>query len=235
MRHVRRLSPPSAGKLPSDIVKRAPISHGFSLLEMLVVIGLIAVLTALTLPSLKGLLGVGGRAGGASVVQSALEQARLAALETGLTTYVGFPMDVADKEAAYSSIILFREPTPEEATAGKAYVPLSRWLRLPQGIYLQEGEDFAARTTNISAQALATQLPKLSTSSGPVAIDKVRAIAFDRFGKLKHAGAPVDFLVGEKSGPTNSFLGQTNNFIQLTVQPLTGRVRVVDRGRENNS
>lgn len=235
MCHDSRLQPLPAGRVSVDVIKYPSISHGFSLLEMLIVIGLIAALTALTLPSLKGLLGVGGRAGGASVVQSALEQARLVALETGQTTYVGFPMDVADKEIAYSSIILFREPTPEEATAGKAYVPLSRWLRLPQGIYLQEGEDFAARTTNISAQALASQLPKLSTSSGPVAIDKIRAIAFDRFGKLKHAGAPVDFLVGEKSGPTNSFLGFDDNYIQLTVEPLTGRVRVVDRGRQNRS
>jgi prepilin-type N-terminal cleavage/methylation domain-containing protein len=222
-----------AGRVSGTFIQHIPISHGFSLLEMLVVIGLIAALTALTLPSLKGLLGVGGRAGGASVMQSALEQSRLAALESGQTSYVGFPVEVADLEAAYSSIILFRDSTPDEANAGKTYVPLSRWMRLPQGIYFEEGEDFANVTTLIAASALASQLPKLSTSSGPVAVEKIRAIAFDRFGKLKHAGSRVELLVGEKSGPTNSVIGFDENCIQLTVEPLTGRVRVVDRGRQH--
>lgn len=215
--------------------KQPPTSHGFSLLEMLVVIGLIAVLTAMTLPSLKGLLGVGGRAGGASVVQSALEQARLAAVESGQTTYVGFPTNVSDQEVAYSSLILFREATPDEVAAGKIIVPLSRWQKLPQGIYLQTGTNFAEVSTEVTTSALATSIPKLSTSGGAVSISNISAIAFDRFGKLKRANVPVDIRVGEKIGPTNSFLGFDDNFIELTIQPLTGRVRVVDRGKVSGS
>lgn len=223
------------GKISFFDLKPATTSHGFSLLEMLVVVGMIAALTALTLPSLWSLLGVGGRAGGASVVQSALEQARLAAVESGQTTYVGFPTNIFDSESAYSSLILFREATPDEVAAGKIIVPLSRWLKLPQGIYLQLGTNFAVGSTNVTTSALATSIPKLSTSGGAVAVSNIAAIAFDRFGKLKRANVPVDIRVGEKTGPTNNFLGFDDNFIELTIQPLTGRVRVVDRGKFSGS
>lgn len=205
------------------------------MLEMLIVIGMIAALTALTLPALRGLLGVGGRAGGASVVQSVLEQARLAALESGQATYVGFPTNVSDPEAAYSSLILFREAMPDEVAAGKFIVPLSRWQKLPPGIYLQTGTNFSEVSTNLTVSSLTTSIPKLSTSGGAVALSSIPAIAFDRFGKLKRANAPVDIRVGEKTGPTNSFLGFDDNFIELTIQPLTGRVRVVDRAKTPNS
>lgn len=235
MRSDCRFKKISTDYISLNDLKPAPAFSGFSLLEMLVVIGLIALLTAMTLPSLKGLLGVGGRAGGASMVQSALEQARLAAVESGESTYVGFPFEVEDQEAAFSSLILFREATPDELAAGKTIVPLSRWLKLPPGIYLQAGTNFAAGTMNMTVSALATSIPQLVTSGGALAMTNLTALAFDRFGKLKRAQVPVDVRVGEKIGPTNSFQGFDDNFIELTIQPLTGRVRVVDRGKGSGS
>jgi len=189
---------------------------------MLVVIGLIAILTALIAPSLQGLLGVAGRRGGANALAAAIEQARLAAVENGTAAYVGFGAAATNKDNAFSSLIVFRSKRDDE-TAAPAYVPLSRWLRLPTGVYMDPASMSASATTNVTASGM---LPKL----GPEALSSFPAIEFDRFGRLKDQTKTPVLRVGEGilNDSSVTFRPNSNAHYALTILPLTGRVQIAD-------
>jgi prepilin-type N-terminal cleavage/methylation domain-containing protein len=191
----------------------------FTLVELLVVVAIIGVLSSLMVPAMRGLVGVGGRRGGMNTLSSTIEQARLAAIENGTTVYVGFPFSAADPAAGYSSVVVFRDKIEGET---KAIVPLSRWIRMPAGIYIE--------SDSLTNKTVAGELiPKLATSNGVVAVTQLSTMTFDRFGRLQLGDDTVEIRIGEKSEPTGNFLQNDDNHFRLEVQPLTGRVIVEDR------
>jgi prepilin-type N-terminal cleavage/methylation domain-containing protein len=214
----RRRSFP-ASPLPAP---RSPLRErsAFTLIEMLIVIAIIALLTALTLPALQGLFGIAGRRGGANVLAGAMEQARLAALQHGVSAYVGFPTSLADKETGFNSVIIFRETRADEKMTnnGAAYSVLSRWLRYPRGVFVDP-------STVPTATVSPTNLPKL----GGQPVTQVATVQFDRYGKLKPE-TPLEIRIGEGAlnGSSVTFRPSPNNFSALKVLPLTGRVKITD-------
>jgi prepilin-type N-terminal cleavage/methylation domain-containing protein len=192
----------------------------FTLVELLVVVAIIGVLSSLMVPAMRGLVGVGGRRGGMNTLSSTIEQARLAAIENGTTVYVGFPFSAADPAAGYSSVIVYRDKRDDETN--NAIVPLSRWLRMPSGVFI-ESDDLEGKSVT------GALLPKLASSNGVVAVTQLSTLTFDRFGRLKPDDETAEIRVGEKSEPTGQFLQNDDNHFRLEVQPLTGRVIVEDR------
>jgi len=193
--------------------------RAFTLVEVLVTVALIAVMATLLTPAVRGLMGVAGPRGGVNVVSSAIEQARLSAMESGETTYVGFPFSSAnlDEEIRYSSVIVFRDARDDE---DGDYIPISRWLRLPQGVFIETSD--LGDTENPGGA-----VPKLNSQQP----GSLSVLKFDRFGKLFEE-QPVVLRVGQKAKPTEGFIGGANQHFEITVQPLTGRAMVVDKAKE---
>jgi prepilin-type N-terminal cleavage/methylation domain-containing protein len=210
---------------------------GFTLIELLIVAALIALMASLVAPSLQGLFGVAGRRGGASLLAGALEQARLAAIENGVKAYVGFPLEsspagVTTNEVSMNSFIVFRDAREDElsVTPSRPFIPLSRWIRLPKGVFVSPESVESGTATNETAFATNT-LAALSSYQTTYRLSKVRAVEFDRFGKL--IGNPnliraVNVGEGVFLGNSVTFRPGTNDFYRVQLYPMTGRVKIVD-------
>jgi len=216
---------PTCPRPPRHRANRA----AFTLIEVMVTVAIIAIMAALLTPAVRGLMGVAGPRGGVNSLAGTLEQARLAAMQSGVPTYVGFPLTLrSDEEATFSSFLVFREPTAEELEEDSSlqFVPLSRWIRLPTGVFLEPG--------NLQPLGLSVaegQLPALATSTGLEEVRDFNVVAFDRFGKLRPGGERLEIRVGQKASPGTDFLGGQDNHYSLIIEPLTGRTRVVDVGK----
>jgi prepilin-type N-terminal cleavage/methylation domain-containing protein len=194
-------------------VDGADCSPAFTLVEMLVVVAIIAILSALTLPALKGLVGATGTRAGVNLVMTTMDQARAAAIENGTDVHVGFPPNPSGDEA-FSSLIVFRGSRPDEA--GPAYKPLSRWIRLPTGVFVDSTE-----ITDTLPASPADFLPLLAS-------EKInpRVVTYDRFGRIRNLAGTNTLKVGEGivAGSGLQFKGSgPGAFDTLTAQPLTGR------------
>jgi len=200
---------------PSRHLATRRCTGAFTLIEILAAVAIIAIMSALLTPAVRGLLGVTGPRGAMNSVSAALEQARLSAMESGVRAYVGF---TTDAEAGSSALIVFRGPRKDET---KALVPVSRWIRLPQGVYYD--------SVDLTSFSVPTgTLPKLDTKS----FNSLDVIEFDRFGRLRPPTVPKIIKVGAKESSGGSFIGGADNHFELTVQPLTGRAVVVDKAME---
>lgn len=169
---------------------------------------------------MQGLLGTSGRRGGVNVAAAGIEQARIAAIESGTNAHIGFPISAANKTNAYSHFIVFRDGLSGE----RDVVALSRWQRLPTGVFFaDDGPGFQAVATNRTG--LADLLPRLGTEN----LGDVRVLTFNRFGQLQTANQTVALRVGEKPEPQGAWLRSESNYYEIIVQPLTGRAVVQDR------
>ena len=195
----------------------------FSLVEMLIVVAVIAVLSVLLTPAVQGLMGTNGRRGGLNTATAVLEHARVAAIENGAAVYIGFPLNAQDKTNAFSHLIVFRGPKQGEPPA--TIVPLTRWQRLPNGVFFQAGDGLSSALANRSFAS--RTLPRLGSED----LLSVPALAFNRFGQLQGVNQEVSLLIGEKIDPAGSWVGSPNNYFQLRIQPLTGRAIVRDASK----
>jgi len=187
--------------------------RGFTLLEILVTVALIAMLSTLIVPSMRGLMGVAGPQGGVNAIASAVEQARLSALESGESAYVGFPEELPGGDEPFSAAIVFRDTRDDE---DGDYVAVTRWMRLPRGIHVD--------TDGLQESVAAGEaLPRLGNDT----VGQLKVLRFDRFGKLYEAGSEQVFRVGEKIEPNGDFT--KGNYFEIAVQPLTGRAVITEK------
>jgi hypothetical protein len=119
--------------------RRHRLPSGSSLLEVLSVSALIVLMAGLFYSSISSFSSSAGRRGAVNVLMNTLENARIAALESGQTVYVGFADDdfpVADMR--YKAFLVFRETSDEERAAGaEDYLVLRKWKSLPGNVTLK--------------------------------------------------------------------------------------------------
>src|SRR4051812_31513401 len=111
-------------------------SSAFTLVELLVVIGIIVVLLVAVLPAVTSLSKSSGRKGAVSNLLGAIEQARAQAVKDGRSTYLVFPnfqagitQDVVERYH-YKAYAIFEEDSDNPT----APTQLTSWKTLPIGI-----------------------------------------------------------------------------------------------------
>jgi len=123
---------------------------GFTLLELLVVMGVIAILLVVIVPSVNSISKSNARKAAVSNLLGVIEQARATALRDGQTTYVAFPDqipgatgDVGMTQRYYYRSFAIFEDDPNTGSV-KQVTP---WKSLPTGVSLRhESVDYLANT-----------------------------------------------------------------------------------------
>jgi hypothetical protein len=180
---------------------------------MIVVICLIAILTGLMVPAVNGLIGISGPRGGLNALSSAVEQAKVAAMENNTSVYLGFPAGSTNAERAFSHMILFRSAKPGES---QPYTTLSRWISLPRGVFIESDDLLALNDVPNNT------IPPLEGEQ----ISAFQTVGFDCFGRLLGTTTPSTIRIGEKADPAGDFIGPPASIYELVIEPLTGRSRV---------
>ena len=96
-------------------------------------------------------------------------------------------------------MIVFREGRDDEQVD---FVPITRWLKLPQGVYIESND---LRDSKSPGDAI-PQLNGQRTGS-------LTVLKFDRFGKLFDEGEVV-IRVGQKAKPDEDFMGAPINTLK---------------------
>src|SRR5262245_44842884 len=123
--------------------RHAACRSGASLLELLSVSALIIVMAGLVYTSIGSFSSSAGRRGAVNILMNAFEHARIAALESGQTVYVGFAdRDFPIERMRYKAFLVFRDTSDEERATGTGdYLVLKKWTKLPGNVALKRMAD----------------------------------------------------------------------------------------------
>jgi len=200
----------------------------FSLVELLAVIAIIATLSALMVPAINSHSGVAGRRGAVNTIMNTLEQARVAALESGRDVYVVFwRRDFPEADA----IGVFRETE----TGSGNYEQLSRWLPLPKRIMLhkpEQGRNIFHESVGLpkkdSDEPDADFINRVFFPGGATATaTRLGVIQYSASGTLLHPSNSRDALIilaeGQRTENIEKVTLNSPDFEIISVAKYTGR------------
>lgn len=213
-------------------MKPAPRPHlAFTLVELLVVIGILSILLVAVIPAVNSLSKSNGGKSAVSNFMNTVEQARSLAINSGSATYVVFSDETltstessAPDRYRAKAYIIFKED--------KTFAPVavSKWYFLPTGISFLNGsglmtaKDPAVKFTcpgTVGSTPIALPFIKFD-SSGMVSLPTDPNIMFIKFfaGSVSSSGqATYTDSQQQKS---------TGNLDQVTISRFTGRAKYVD-------
>lgn len=137
----KKLQPRSLFTLHCPIFRH---KKAFTLFELIAVIAIITLISFASLPALRGFSSGNNRKAAAAMVSGYIDQARLAAQQYGVRTYLIFtnncitsttasPMLVRDVKARGMRIMRDYIPSIDPSTSS-SIVPITRWVYLPKNI-----------------------------------------------------------------------------------------------------
>jgi prepilin-type N-terminal cleavage/methylation domain-containing protein len=208
--------------------------EGFSLLELLAVLGIMALLLGISLPSLLALTNQAGRKGAVTLMLNTFAQARAAALEKGTNVYVGFAdSNFPDENMQWKAFIIFRKTTDEEKQVyldrtppeiPPDYAPLTKWELLPQGIkFKSERLSIVGDGTDVPKQLDINpgSLPKMTSGKLPV-------ICFNSTGMIREPSTSSSlylFIVEQIKGQ-GAATASNQYFERISFRKFTGRAEL---------
>lgn len=208
-----------------------PRQAGFSLLEILVVVAMMAIMMSLLLPAISGFSSTAGRRGAVNILMNTFEQARVAALESGQTVYVGFAdNDFPVEDMRYAAFIVFRDATNEEKAAApdpatKSYVVLKKWTRLPKNIAFKSIKSSLIGNDGKSFTNLPNEVGQSFND------DRFPFVAFNSAGAVDEPSNNLRVFLyeGYYAGGQDNFTrntGASGLFEQISLSRYTGRVQL---------
>ena len=220
--NVNEPAPPSPiSHLPSSRKR----GHAFSLVELLAVVGIIAIISVAAVPVMRGLGGSQSSRATASILVSALEQARTAAILSGTNAYLALPdagtttMNPTNRFRTYAVI---RETVSQDGddkddfqtnvSTNMGWVLLSKWERLPGDLQFSATALGQLAFTNPSGLTF----PANSSSSN------LRLIGFTPSGGLTDTKGTNGLLFASSTKVTN---GRATVADRIDISFYSGRVR----------
>src|SRR5947209_11027502 len=202
---------------------------GFTLLELLIVVGIIAMMLVALVPAVTSLSKSGGRRAARDSLLGGIEQARAEAIKSGQATYVVFPMFSNGMQSTldrynYRSYAIFEDNAASPGNVKQ----LTDWKSFPAGVALR-----AAGTAALSNLAdPATLTPPVTFTFNPdTSATPFRCFKFNSNGEVQAPAANVLLSVFEgyvNNGPsevatTKDGSGNPSAVEYLTVSQFTGR------------
>jgi prepilin-type N-terminal cleavage/methylation domain-containing protein len=208
---------------------------GFTLLELLIVVGIIAMMLVALVPAVTSLSKSGGRRAAINSLLGGIEQARAEAIKSGQATYVVFPMFTSGTQSTldrynYRSYAIFQDnaanPNPNPALVNVKQ--LTDWKSFPTGVALRAA-GIAALSNLADPATLTPQVANLSFVPDATATP-FRCLKFNSNGEVQMPTANVLLAVfegyvnnGSEVATTKDGSGNPSAVEYLTVSQFTGR------------
>ena len=196
----------------------------FSLIELLAVMAVVSLLMAMLLPSISGWGSTVGRRGAVTLLMNTFEQARVAAIESGQTVYVGFADgNFPVEDMRFAAFIVFRDATDTEKAENPSadYVILKPWTKLPKNIAFATVAN--SLTKNTPANFSKLPVPQTKNDS------EFPTVAFTSSGTIRGGGLvpPLFLYEGFYKNGQDNFTREANGLYErLSFSRYTGRVQL---------
>ncbi len=213
----------------------------FTLLEMLLVIGIISILLVAVIPVVNSLSKSGGRKATASLLLSGIEQTRAQAIKDGRVTYMAFAAQptgatssITDKKILdryfYHSYAIFED----DSDFTKPKIQVTAWKIFPVGVSLRTEISFppppGGQTNACNAAWNSTAFAFTPANS---AAESFPYIKFDEGGTLV-APTPINpgpmllrFFEGFVDGTFERPTTKANKDEVISIAPVTGRATFI--------
>lgn len=197
------------------------VQGAFSIMELMAVIAIIVAVTAISLPSIVSVVGQSGRKSAINQLTNIFEQARVAALERGVPTYVVFANGAHPNSAfQFRGYIVVSERTDHEKPTGSEpkFIALTKWQTLPRGIALKSDDKglLEKGTRQLFDGVISAELPYIKFSSRGTVSEPSSATPLHLFLYEGFYGGGKDNF----SSPNRIYLEK------VSLSRYTGRARV---------
>ncbi len=205
-----------------------PQSRGFTLVELLAVMGIMVIMTAFLIPALGSITGSKGRQGAINQLMGSFDRARVAALESSSDVTIAFADATFPVESMrYRSFIIFRprleSDIPSSAQPGaNPSVFLSDWQTLPQGLSLKSEPSSLVGNNTGSSFSVPGNFPMVGSGRLPT-------VVFNSSGAI---ASPVDTFLqlliyeGFHTSGRDVFTSPSPLFDKIVFSRYTGRARL---------
>lgn len=185
----------------SDLLGRRSPAAGFTLIEMLLVMGIAVILTTLTALAVRGINSTSSRHAAVGNLMGLLEQARMVAISDGRATYVVFASVARGQTSIQDTSVLnatlwgrgyalYEDPVLQDTSTKDNFVPVPRstWLSLPTGVAFKSDSSGDNTPPSVTASVRDANDPTTffvtSRATGTQTSVKLPYVKFDATGEV---------------------------------------------------